>query len=104
MESVESGTNNMVICKLIVMKHKNCFVVYWSDVTVPGRKLPSWWSSEDDIADGERGNLWKKKMILCCFALLCMPSCTSLNGAMIACISFLNCRHLSMKWLAWSRW
>jgi len=45
MESVESDTNNMVICKLIIMKHKNCFVVYWSDVTVPGWKLSSWWSS-----------------------------------------------------------
>jgi len=42
MKSVESDTDSMVICKLIIMKYKNYFVVYWSDVTVPGRKLSSW--------------------------------------------------------------
>jgi len=39
-------------------------------------------------------------LLLCppLYAIMYLP-----NGAMIACISCLNCRHLSVKWLASSR-
>jgi hypothetical protein len=63
-------TWNMIICKIIINKHKNiCIGVYWNDVNVSSWMVLVSSNNIDFISEGEMAELVKKEVIFDCLVI-----------------------------------
>jgi hypothetical protein len=86
----------------MINKHKNIFVgVQWNNIPVTSWKLCKWSHNAECMVERQTEALWRKgwSWLLCC-----LQSLTQLSSVMIASISCLYFRHLSMNWSNSKKW